>query len=111
MKLLPLVLLSLLLLLFVSGCAHVPGGIAASTHPIEGSYRVLGPTHASSHAVYLLGFIPLNGSSSLKEARDEAIRKKAADALIAVTAESYTQYWILFRKETIVVDGIAIRFK
>ncbi len=111
MKHIPLILIVLLLLFFVSGCAHVPGGIAASTHPIEGSYRVLGPTHASSHAVYLLGFIPLSGSSSLKEARDEAIRRKAADALIAVTAESYSQYWILFRKETIVVDGIAIRFK
>lgn len=111
MKHIPFILIVLLLLGLAAGCAHVPGGIAASTHPIEGPYRVLGPAHASSHAVYLFGFIPLNGSSSLKEARDEAMRSKAADALIAVTAESYTQYWILFRKETIVVDGIAIRFK
>ena len=101
-----------LLLLFAAGCAHIPGGIAPSTMPIDGrKYIVLGPAKATSSAVYLFNFIPVSGSSSLREAKTSAIRSQGADALIDVTAESYSQFWILFSKSTIMVEGTAIRFK
>ena len=101
-----------LLLLFAVGCAHTPGGIAASTMPIDGrKYTVLGPAKATSTAVYLFNFIPVSGSSSLRDAKMAAIRSQGADALIDVTAESYSQFWILFSKSTIMVEGTAIRFK
>ena len=45
------------------------------------------------------------------EAKTAAIRSQGADALIDVTAESYSQFWILFSKSTIMVEGTAIRFK
>lgn len=100
-----------LLLLFAVGCAHTPGGIAASTLPIDGrSYTVLGPAKATSTAVYLFNFIPVSGSSSLRDAKNAAIRSRGADALIDVTAESYSQFWIIFSKSTIMVEGTAIRF-
>lgn len=112
MKLIPFAFLALLLLLLASGCAHTPGGIAASTVPIDGrDYIVLGPAKATSTAVYLFSFIPVSGSSSLRDAKMAAIRRQNADALIDVTAESYSQFWILFSKQTIMVEGIAIRFK
>ena len=101
-----------ILLLFAVGCAHTPGGIAASTLPIDGrEYILLGPAKATSSAVYLFNFIPVSGSSSLREAKNTAIRSKGADALIDVTAECYSQFWILFSKSTIMVEGTAIRFK
>ena len=100
-----------LLLLFAVGCAHTPGGIAASTVPIDGrKYIVLGPAKATSTAVYLFNFLPVSGSSSLRDAKNAAIRSKGADALIDVTAESYSQFWIIFSKSTIMVEGTAIRF-
>ncbi|MGD9612102.1 MAG: hypothetical protein AB7V22_04285 [Kiritimatiellia bacterium] len=100
-----------LLLLFAAGCAHTPGGIAASTIPIDGrEYMILGPAKATSTAVYLFNFIPVSGSSSLRDAKNAAIRSKGADALIDVTAESYSQFWIIFSKSTIMVEGTAIRF-
>ena len=101
-----------LLLLFAAGCAHTPGGLAPSTMPIDGrDYVVLGPAKATSSAVYLFNFLPVSGSSSLREAKDAAIRGKGADALIDVTAECYSQFWILFSKSTIMVEGTASRFK
>lgn len=102
--------ISLMLLLAV-GCAHTPGGIAASTVPIDGrDYMVLGPAKATSTAVYLFNFLPVSGSSSLRDAKNAAIRNKGADALIDVTAEAYSQFWIIFSKNTIMVEGTAIRF-
>ncbi len=104
-------LFSLLLLLLASGCAHTPGGIAASTMPIDGrNYMVLGPAKATSTAVYLFNFLPVSGSSSLRDAKNAAIRSRGADALIDVTAEAYSQFWIIFSKSTIMVEGTAIRF-
>ena len=100
-----------LMLLLAAGCAHTPGGIAPSTVPIDGrEYMILGPAKATSTAVYLFNFIPVSGSSSLRDAKNAAIRSKGADALIDVTAESYSQFWIIFSKNTIMVEGTAIRF-
>ena len=100
-----------LMLLLAAGCAHTPGGIAPSTVPIDGrEYMILGPAKATSTAVYLFNFIPVSGSSSLRDAKNAAIRKQNADALIDVTAEAYSQYWIIFSKSTIMVEGTAIRF-
>lgn len=102
---------SLMLMMIAAGCAHVPGGLAPSTVPIDGrEYMILGPAKATSTAVYLFNFLPVSGSSSLRDAKNAAIRKQNADALIDVTAESYSQFWILFSKSTIMVEGTAIRF-
>lgn len=110
MKATPLIAF-LLLLLLAAGCAHTPGGIAASTVPIDGrEYMILGPAKATSTAVYLFNFIPVSGSSSLRDAKNAAIRRQNADALIDVTAEAYSQFWIIFSKNTIMVEGTAIRF-
>jgi hypothetical protein len=112
MKAVKTLAMSALLLALVSGCAHTPGGVAASSTPIEGrKYTILGHAKATSNAVYLFGFLPVSGSSSLRDALHAAIRSQNADALIEVTAESYSQFWILFAKQTIMVEGTAIRFE
>ena len=105
------VLFAILALAFEMGCAHMPGGIASSTTPIGNRpYRVVGRARGSDSYVLLLGILPIKGSNSLKEAVHSAIRAHGADALIEVTVETYTQWWILFTRHVIKVEGLAIRF-
>ena len=38
------------------------------------------------------------------------MRQRSADALIYITVERYTQYWILFTRHVTSVRGMAIQF-
>jgi hypothetical protein len=101
-----------LALVFVEGCAHIPGGIAPSTTPIEGrSYDVLGDAVATDSRVSLFCGLPISGANSIQGAVDKAKRQFGADALIDVTVEAYSQFWLLFCNNTTMVHGKAIRFK
>jgi len=106
-----IVLLAILILALEVGCSHMPGGIAPSTTPIGNRpYRVVGRARGSDSYVLLFGILPIKGSNSVKEAVHSAIRAHGADALIEVTVETYTQFWILFTRNVIKVEGLAIRF-
>ncbi len=95
----------------LGGCATRPGGIAPSSTPLEGrSYTILGYTEATDSRVCLLGIIPISPHNSIRSAIQNAARKVGGDALIEVTAENYTQYWILFSRDITRVEGIGIRF-
>jgi hypothetical protein len=106
---------ALLLMLVVgmgSGCARLPIAIAPSTEPIEGrTYRNLGRVARTDSAIYLLGFIPLTGGNSTRDAIDACIRSKRGDAMINVAVEAYGQWWILFLRYATRVDGDVIRFE
>lgn len=98
--------------LFLAGCAHVPGGIAASNTPLEGkTYDVLGEVKGTKSRTQLLGLIPISGPNTIQAAIDDAKSKMDADALIDVTADAYSDYWILWSNNTTVVRGKAIKFK
>ena len=100
------------LLLWLTGCMSLPGGVAPSNTPIEGrKYQVLGRTAATDSWIGLFGFIPIWGSNRISNAMDAAIRKKGGDALIEVTVDCYFQYWILFTRMATRVEGVAIRFE
>ena len=97
---------------FFAGCAHVPGGIAPSTTPIEGrAYDVLGDVKGTSSRVLLLGLLPISGPNTIQGAVNDAKNQMNADALIEVTAEAYNSFWIFWANNTTVVRGKAIRFK
>lgn len=101
-----------ILVLLTAGCAMRPGGIAASNTPLDGrSYTVLGPVSDTDSRVYLLGFIPVSGANTIRDAIDHAIAKRRGDAMINVTVESYTQYWIVFSRYITRVEGDVIRFE
>jgi hypothetical protein len=103
------VLLSSIALL--QGCAHLPGGIAASNTPLEGrKYTVLGKTEATDSRVCLLGLIPITTANSVRAALEKAAFNAGGDALIDITVESYFHYWILFSTDIVKVEGTAIRF-
>ena len=102
----------LCVVLLSSGCSHMPGGIASSTTPIDGrDYRVIGPVSTTDSHVLLFGILPIKGSNAIRPAIQKCLAARGADALIEVTVESYTQFWLLFVRNVIKVEGMAIRFE
>lgn len=94
------------------GCLRTPGGIAASTTPLEGrAYEVLGEAYGSGTQVHILGIIPAGRAVETQTAVDDAKRKAGADALIEVTVDRYTKDFVLWTTVTTEVRGKAIRFK
>lgn len=103
---------ALLIGLFASACMHMPGGVAASNVPMDGRhYRVVGDTAATDSSVWLFGILPISGSNTTEAALREAIRRKDGDALINITVEAYTQFWILFVRHVTEVRGTAVKFE
>ena len=105
-------LLLLILGVFAVSCAHAPGGIAASTTPIEGrDYTVLGKAVETDSLIYILGLIPVSGANHTSDAVNKAIQSLGGDALIEVTVEAYSQWWLLFTRRVTRVEGTVIRFQ
>ena len=95
----------------LTGCAHMPGGISSSTTPINNrAYEELGKVSGTSSKVMLFGLLPISGSNNTQDAVDSAKEKLGADALIDVTVEAYSQWWILWSNNTTKVTGKGIRF-
>ncbi len=96
----------------LAGCARYPGGIAASTTPIEGrKYHVIRPVRSTDSHILLFGLIPIKGSNSIRSAVQAALRRHNADALIEVSVVQYTQFWLILTRNVISVEGMAIRFE
>jgi len=111
LKYLKLVLLGSVCFL-LAGCACIPGGISASSTPLNNKpYHTLGYTSATDSRFLLLGIIPLTGSNSTKDALNKAIKKAGADALIDVTVDGYNQWFIILSRVVTKVEGTGIRFE
>ncbi|MFA5042698.1 MAG: hypothetical protein WC381_07355 [Kiritimatiellia bacterium] len=98
-------------ILALAGCAHFPGGLAPSSTPLEGrKYTVLGRTEGADNYVLLFCVLPVTGANTIRRAMDRACAKAGGDALIDVTVESHSEFWILFARYVTTVEGTAIRF-
>jgi hypothetical protein len=98
-------------LLGLAGCSHYPGGIAPSTIPLApGGYTVVKEhVKGSDCRVAILGILPVSGGNQTDVAIREAILSAPnANALVNVTADAYTQYWILWSHTCTVVRGTAV---
>jgi hypothetical protein len=95
---------------FISGCGHISGGVAPSNIPLApGSYKELGPVRGISCVYYLLGIIPLCAGNETKNALAVAlIQKPETIALINVTADTFSQHFIVYSRVCTQVDGIAV---
>jgi hypothetical protein len=103
--------LVLVALLGLSACSHYPGGIAPSTIPLApGSYHVVAErVHGSDCLVALLGILPVSSGNKTHNAIAEALEKApGATALVGVTSDAYTQYWILWSNTCTEVWGTAV---
>ena len=92
------------------GCAHTAGGIAASTIPLEqGSYRILGQAKGVDCQYKLLGIIPVSGGNETHTALEDAIADiPNTMALVQVSSDTYSQYWILWSNHCTQVYGTAV---
>jgi len=99
--------------LLLTGCAHMPVGIAASDTPLNGrKYDILGPTRGHDSGISFLGIIPLPGGRNyIKDAIQDAKNRKGADALIDITVEYDEINFVLLSIRKTTVYGTAIRFK
>lgn len=105
--------LTFIFTLGLNGCTHYSGGIAASTTPLtQGAYHTLGDgVVEGKDCVYsLLGLIPLSGGNETRDAIQDAISQEdGATALIDVTSDTYSQYFILYGRTCTQVQGIAVK--
>jgi hypothetical protein len=99
--------------LSTAGCFHHPGGIAPSTKPLApNGYTVLGKVEGRDCVYHILGIIPVTDGNELKDAVDDAMKKKVyADALVDVTVDAYWQFFILFSRGCTQVYGTAVQSK
>jgi hypothetical protein len=90
---------------------HYPGGIAASTIPLEqGGYEVLGPVKAQDCLWQLFGVIPVTDSNETHVAIAAALAQKpTADALIQVTSDAFSHYYVVVSRTCTEVDAIAVK--
>ncbi len=95
------------------GCAHTSGGIAASNIPLEpGSYTTLGRAVGGDCQYELLGLIPLSNGNQTHSALEDALADiPNTSALIQITSDTYSQYWILWSNTCTQVYGTAVTTK
>lgn len=92
------------------GCSHQSGGISASTTPLTvGSYQTLGHVKGEDCVYSLFGLIPLSGGNETQRAIKQAIsQKRGATALIDVTSDTYSQFFLFYARTCTQVYGTAI---
>lgn len=103
--------LSMVGLFAMVGCLRVPAGLAPSNTPLQNRpYTVIGEAFGTDTHADLFGVIPVTRAEHTQRAIDEAVKASGADALIDVTVETVTKYWIVFSTYTIEVRGKAIKY-
>ena len=94
----------------LGGCGHISGGAAPSTEPLApGSYREIGAVRGEDCVGYILGLIPIDDGNQTKEAIADALKKApGATALVKVTADTFSQNFIVYARVCTQVDGVAV---
>ena len=98
-------------LLLLGACTHYPGGIAPSTIPLApGGYTVVNEhVEGSDCLVAILGILPVSGGNRTDNAIKDALKKApGATALVNVTSDAYSQYWILWSNTCTEARGTAV---
>jgi len=106
------ILLSFFIFSLLTACSHTPGGIASSNIPVEpNSYTILGDVEGNDCAyALLLGLIPITDGNETKDAMEDALSEiPGTTALIGITADSYSQHWILWNNTCTQVRGTAVK--
>ncbi len=74
-----------------------------------GSYTELGRTKGNDCVYFLFGFLPISGGNETHAAVQKAIRHGNGDALINVTSDTYSQFFIVFTRTCTQVKATAVR--
>jgi hypothetical protein len=104
------VAVALFLMSFGAGCSRSPGGIAASNIPLQqGGYTPIGKVAASDCKVNLLGIIPVSGGNYIQDAVGEALQKSGGHALVDISIEQVSKFFILWSQTCTEVRATAVR--
>ena len=105
--------LTLTALLGSTGCLHAAVGMMPSSEPLApGSYEKIGKVSGQDCLWKLLGLLPISSGNTMGGALQDALDEESgADALVQVTADQFTQFWILVSRECTQVDGVAVRLR
>ena len=104
-----LLLMTALALIALSGCSRYPGGVSPSTVPLApGGYTVIGRTEASDCKINLLGILPVSGGNQTYQAIESAKRRKNADALIDVSIDRVSKFFVLWTSVCTEVHATAV---
>jgi len=111
MKITSSLCLAMLALAATVGCLRVPAGVSPSNTPLGArSYNVIGDAFGKATHVSLFGIIPISSPNYTANAIEAAKNTSGGDALIDVTVEHVSKYFILFSTFTTEVRGKAIKF-
>ena len=100
-------------LLLLAGCVTSPGGVAPSTMPITAndSYTILKKDAIGEDVSYSILFIPITPPCSAYQALQYAKKENKADALVNVTGQNKSVYFLFINWQVMRVCGDAIKFQ
>ena len=104
-------LLAATAVLCLTGCVTQTGGVGSSSKPLGNqSYEVLGEVEGTDSRIAILGILPITGANTTKEALEDAMAQiPGTEAIIEVTADTHSEYWILWSNTRTVIRGKAVR--
>lgn len=88
-------LLAMALGFLLTTACTTPGAIAPSTTPMDMNYVEIGGKETSSSCGYTLLIFPLGSPSPVSEVIDEMISSRGGDALIEVSSQSWTTWYLI----------------
>lgn len=101
--------MSVLFVLF-AGCS-TPGAIAPSTLPISGEYVEVGPMDERTSCGYAVLMIPFGSPEPISETIDAMVESRGGDALIQVSSESSSSFYLLGSSNCVTIRGIVVRLQ
>lgn len=113
MKTMIILMIAVLVTVVTLGCVHTTGGVAPSNVPLApGSYKELAIVGGKDCVYYLFGVIPLTGGNETRTALNRALLSRPGTmALVNVTADTYSQFFIVFSRSCTQVYGTAVRIQ
>jgi hypothetical protein len=102
-------LLATVLGLLLTTACTIPGAIAPSTIPLGTNYVEVGGKETSSSCGYTLLIFPLGSPSPVSEVIDEMISSRGGDALIEVSSQSWTTWYLLGAANCFEITGKVVK--
>lgn len=88
----------------MSGCS-TPGAIAPATMPATGKFVALSGQEEGSSCGYTVLFIPIKNPKPLSAVIDDLVKSRGGEALIEVTSNSKTVFYLLGVSNCVEVRG------
>ena len=95
-------------LLLMTACT-TPGAVAPSTIPLGTNYVELGGKETSSSCGYTLLIIPIKFSQPVSDVIQEMISSRGGDALVEVSSQSWTTWYLLGWANCFEVTGKVVK--